>query len=511
MRKLNRLSKIFLFLLISQFTWAQSPKHEFRGIWVATVNNLDWPSQAGLPVEKQKEELLTILNTLEELHFNAIIFQIRPAGDAFYASQTEPWSQWLTGQQGKAPDKGWDPLQFMVEECHNRAMELHAWMNPFRLSQNLTTTFSSRNVAMRHPEWVVTYGKKQYLDPGIPAVRNYLNSVVSEVVRKYDIDAIQFDDYFYPYPIAGQTFPDTLSFKKYNRGYPVSELNHWRRDNVNLIIESLNQTIKRIKPKVKFGISPFGVWKNFNEGDEIAGSATTAGNTNYDNLYADVIRWQQQGWIDYMIPQLYWEIGHPSVDFITLANWWSERSFGHHVYVGHALYKLVEAKSQAWQNEQELPEQILITRRMKDMEGSAFFRMKFLEMNPLGFENRLKEDIYTNRALLPTMPWLDDQAPNPPKKVKLKGLFKKDELKIKYKKNSPKSGDQLGYLIYTSNNENSVNTKSTSNIIGFERADEINLNSLKFSHKGTSYLWLTVLDKQHNESKPIGPVKIRIK
>jgi uncharacterized lipoprotein YddW (UPF0748 family) len=494
---------VIAFSIISSYS--QSPKREFRGIWLATVNNIDWPSKAGLTVEDQKSELLSLLDQLEALHFNAVIFQIRPAGDAFYNSQTEPWSQWLMGKQGLAPANNWDPLHFITKECHQRGMELHAWMNPFRLSQNLNTTYSSRSIARRHPDWVVNYGNRQYLDPGIPGVRNYLNSVVSEVVRKYDVDAIHFDDYFYPYPIAKTPFPDSLSFVQYNRGHTATEINSWRRENVDLIIESLNQTIKHLKPRVKFGISPFGVWKNYDENDEMAGSVTTAGTTNYDNLYADVIKWQQKGWIDYMIPQLYWEIGHSSVDFITLANWWSERSFGHHVYVGHALYKLVEGKSSAWKNSEELPEQIMISRRMKNIEGSAYFRMRYLEKNPLGIKDRLLQDIYQEKALLPTMPWLDNKKPAQPTKVKLKGLFKKNKLSIKYAKKKPQSADHLGYLVYTSTSKEKVDIENPSNMLCFSQQDIIDLSKQKRPNKDC-FLWISVLDKQHNESAPQGGI-----
>jgi uncharacterized lipoprotein YddW (UPF0748 family) len=506
--KLYRYTCLLLLLLFSVYSsQSQNPKREFRGIWIATVNNIDWPSKASLSVDQQKKELLSMLNTLDELHFNAVIFQIRPAGDAFYNSQTEPWSQWLTGKQGIAPRGNWDPLRFIIKECHKRGMELHAWMNPFRLSQNLSTEFSSKSIAKRHPEWVVTYGNKYYLDPGIPDVRKYLNNVVSEVVRKYDVDAIHFDDYFYPYPIAGKPFPDEQSFKMFNWGYNETQINEWRRDNVDMIFESLGKTIKRLKPKVKFGISPFGVWKNYDENDEMAGSVTSAGNTNYDNLYADVIKWQQKGWIDYMIPQLYWEIGHPSVDFITLANWWSERSFGHHVYVGHALYKLVEGKSIAWKNKEELPEQILITRQMKNMEGSAYFRMRYLEKNPLGFKDNLKSNIYSEKALLPTMEWLDAQPPQIPKKLKTKGLFKNKAIKVKYSKKLPKSKDHLGYLVYSS----SINPTGEKNLLGFWQSDEIIRLELTKAKNGINYLWLTCIDKHHNESEAIGPLKIKIK
>lgn len=511
MGKINRIIILLLSIFLAYTAQAESPKREFRGIWIATVNNLDWPSKPGLPVDKQKDELISILNKLDELHFNAVIFQIRPAGDAFYNSQTEPWSKWLSGTSGKAPEGNWDPLKFIIDECHKRGMELHAWMNPFRLSQNLTTEYSEKSVAKRHPDWVLTYGNKQYLDPGIPEVRKYLNNVVAEVVRKYDVDAIHFDDYFYPYPIAGQPFPDQQSFETYNFGYASNQRDQWRRDNVDAIIEMLSKTIKQIKPKVKFGISPFGVWNNYDESKVPDGSATKAGNTNYDNLYADVIMWQQKGWIDYLIPQLYWEIGHSTVDFNTLVNWWSDHSYGHHVYIGHALYKLVEGQGEAWKKPEELPEQIMISRRLKNLEGSAYFRMKFLDANPLGFTERLKNDIYKDVALLPTMEWLDNKAPQNPKKIKLK--YKNGELNLftKYNKKIVKSNDQLGYLVYWSNEKDSIDISTTNHLITFSSLDEIRLNAkYKFS-KGVHYFWLTTIDNQHNESQPIGPKKLKIK
>jgi uncharacterized lipoprotein YddW (UPF0748 family) len=503
---------ILLFVLVAQHVLAISPKREFRGMWITTVNNLDWPSRPGLPVEQQKAELIGMLNTLQRLNFNAVIFQIRPTGDAIYQSATEPWSHWLTGEQGKAPSPGWDPLRFIIDECHNRGMELHAWMNPFRLSQNMSMKYSPRSIASKNPDWVLTYGNKQYLDPGIPAVRSYLNNVVAEVVRKYNVDAIHFDDYFYPYPIAREAFPDTLSFKNHNRGYALSEIDKWRRENVDLIIESLNKTIKSIKPRVKFGISPFGVWKNYDERDEITGSATKAGNTNYDNLYADVINWQRKGWTDYLIPQLYWEIGHPTVDFITLANWWGERSFGRHVYVGHALYKKAEGATAPWKNPDELPEQLTIVRRNASIDGSAYFRMKHLEMNPLGFTQKLENDFYPQLALLPPMPWVDGTAPDNPHKIKTKGLFKKEELLIKYHKKQAQSTDFLGYLIYYSPTKEAPDFDNTANIVYLLRENELDLKTIEqlpVNEKG--FLWISALDKQHNESEPIGPIKIKIK
>jgi uncharacterized lipoprotein YddW (UPF0748 family) len=511
MPKTFRIIASILFILTLLPAAAKQPKREFRGMWIATVNNLDWPSRPGLPVEKQQQELLNMLDELQALHFNAVIFQIRPAGDAFYRSKTEPWSHWLTGKQGKAPEGNWDPLAFIITECHKRGMELHAWMNPFRLSQNMVTEFSNGNIAKRHPEWVVTYGNKRYLDPGIPAVRDYLNRVVAEVVRNYDVDAIHFDDYFYPYPVANQPFPDSNSFVRYNAGYPSEKIDAWRRNNVDAIIESLGKTIKAIKPKVKFGISPFGVWQNYDELKVPDGSATRAGSTNYDNLYADVIKWQQKGWIDYLIPQLYWEIGHEKVDYITLANWWSERAYGRHVYIGHALYKVVEAQTPAWKNSEELPEQIRIARRNPRIQGSAYFRMQFLEDNPLDFKNRLEEEFYAEMALLPVMDWIDEQAPLTPHKIKLKKRKGQLLLEARYKKKVPPSADFLGYLLYVSSSKDSVNTASNKHVLKFTPEHASSLTEIIKLPVGTHYLWLTTLDKHHNESLPAGPLKIRIK
>jgi uncharacterized lipoprotein YddW (UPF0748 family) len=476
-------------------------------MWIATVNSLDWPSKAGDKAEKQQRELIAILDTLERLNFNAVIFQIRPTADAFYRSKSEPWSVYLTGEQGKAPDKNWDPLSFMASECHKRGMELHAWMNPFRISQKLTDKLSDKNIAVRHPDWVVTYAGKQYLDPGIPAVRDYLTGVVKEVVMNYDIDAIHFDDYFYPYPVANTPFPDTLSFKQNPNGFQPAEIENWRRANVDSIIYTLSRTIKKIKPKVKFGISPFGVWKNYDT--DYNGSVTSAGTTNFDHLFADVTRWQQMGWIDYLIPQIYWEIGHPTVDYITLANWWNEKAFEHHVYIGHALYKLEEGTSEAWKSDRELPEQIRISRKLKNVEGSAFFRMKYLDKNLHGFKDQLEGELYTYKALVPRMEWIDSIPPLTPKKLMAPGLFRKKKIEVRYQKGETPSADLLGYMYYSSPKKDSLDTGNPASILTFSPDSEVKVADLPLPLKKRTYIWVTAIDRLHNESAPVGRIKIR--
>jgi uncharacterized lipoprotein YddW (UPF0748 family) len=507
MQKITGYILLLILFLQANTIEAQPKKREFRGTWLATVNNLDWPLKAGQPTKIQKKELINILDTLEKLNFNAVLFQIRPTADAFYRSKTEPWSAYLTGQQGKAPDENWDPLQFITEECHKRGMELHAWMNPFRVQQNMNDKLSDKNVALKHPGWVVTYGTRVYLDPGIPSVREYLKKVVEEVVSNYDIDAIHFDDYFYPYPIANIPFPDTLSFKLYNRGFPADEIENWRRANVDSIIFSLSNAIKKIKPTVKFGVSPFGVWENYNI--DYTGSVTNAGTTNFSNLFADVVKWQQNSWIDYLMPQIYWEIGHPTVDYITLANWWNEKAFNRHVYIGHALYKLSEGTSPAWKRDREMPEQILISRKLDNIEGDAFFRMKYLDLNPYGFKNQLQNDLYKYKALVPVMPWLDSIAPIPPKRIAAKGFLRKDRIAVKYSKKLPASTDLQGYVIYASGSKDSIDINNPSEIWTFTPESKIKIDELKLPHKKTFYIWLTAIDHLHNESTPVGRIRIR--
>jgi uncharacterized lipoprotein YddW (UPF0748 family) len=495
---------LFIFLLITlSLAGALPPKREFRGVWIATVNQLDWPSVPGAPANEQQQELLKMLDKLEQLNFNAVIFQVRPSADAFYRSETEPWSHWLSGEQGKAPDQGWDPLEFIIKECHLRGMELHAWLNPFRVSQSNSMVLSPSNIANRYPEWVIQYDNKKFLDPGIPQVRQYLTSVVSEIVSRYDVDAIHMDDYFYPYPSVNATFPDTASFRQYNRGFSTGKIEDWRRENVDSIIHSLSLTIKKIKPMVKFGISPFGVWRNSDIDPK--GSATKAAITNYDHLYADVIKWQKNGWTDYLIPQLYWEFNHPAADFKILSHWWEKHSYNRHIYIGHAAYKALEAAGTAWNNPDELPRQIKESRAQRSVQGSVFFRMQHIERNANGISDSLANNYYRTRALLPNMSWLDRRIPNAPGRLR----FVRGAIRWDYSKKIPASDDLLGHLIYYSKNKKSFNRNNPNFLVGFTPGNSCELNQLNLETGETLYLWVVALDKRHNESKPVGPVRIK--
>lgn len=414
MKRIATISLTLFLLLQVVCSYSQvvnAPKHEFRAVWVATVDNIDWPTKKNLSSEEQIKEIIETLDMNKKLGMNAIILQIRPTSDALYQSNFEPWSRYLTGQAGKKPYPYYDPLKIWVEETHKRGMELHAWLNPYRINISEKELLPANHVAFKHPEWIIKYGKKLYFDPAVPAARTFVKDVVKDIVVNYDIDAIHFDDYFYPYPLK-HDFPDTLSFKLYGKGYTQETKEDWRRENVDILIKTLNDTIKSIKPWVKFGISPFGVWRNI--ADDPTGSNSKAGITNYDHLYADIIKWQKNGWIDYTLPQLYWRIGHPLVDFKTLADWWSKHAYGRAMYVGHGIYKInKESKYDAWNQPGEHHRQIEYIRNIDKIDGSAFFSSKWFKRDLLGLQDQLQFNIYKQPAIVPPMPWISKEKPLP--------------------------------------------------------------------------------------------------
>jgi uncharacterized lipoprotein YddW (UPF0748 family) len=333
---------------------------------------------------------------------NAVIVQVRPATDAFYPSPFEPWSQWLTGTQGKPPSPYYDPLQFMIEESHKRGFEFHAWLNPYRANFNISrSSIAPSHITKLHPQWFVEYGGKLYFDPGNIEGQEWVTKVVRDIVKRYDVDAIHMDDYFYPYRVAGKEFPDTKTYNLYGNGMKKDD---WRRSNTDSIIVKLNKAIKEEKPWVKFGISPFGVWRN--QDKDPMGSPTKGGVTNYDDLYADVLLWTRNGWIDYITPQLYWEMGHRLVAYETLIDWWSKHTYGRHMYIGHGVYRAHEKTSIAWHNPTQLPRQLELLRQYPTIQGSAYFSSKSFNNNPNGWNDSLQNNYYRDPALIPPMDWL---------------------------------------------------------------------------------------------------------
>ncbi|HTD93912.1 MAG TPA: family 10 glycosylhydrolase [Chitinophagaceae bacterium] len=399
--------KVFLLwlLLFSAFPTfsqlAQSPEAEFRGVWIATVDNIDWPNRGDFNIESQKAEFIRQLNLHKKNGMNAVIVQVRPSADAFYPSQYEPWSQWLTGVQGRPPSPYYDPLKFMIDETHKRGMEFHAWLNPYRANFNIrTASIAPNHVTRIHPDWFLTYGDKKYFDPSNKAAQQFVVDVVKDIVKRYDVDGIHMDDYFYPYRIAGKEFPDAAAYIR--SGSKLSK-DDWRRSNVDSIIEMLSVAIKSEKPSCKFGISPFSVWRNKTSDPD--GSDTQAGTTNYDDLYADILLWLKNEWIDYVAPQLYLEIGHDKIAYEKILDWWSTHAYGRHIYIGHGIYRTNE-RSLAWKNPNELPEQIRLLRQYPNIQGSIYFSSKSFDRNPNGWNDSLRNNYYRNPATIPSMDWL---------------------------------------------------------------------------------------------------------
>ena len=386
----------------------------FRGAWIATVANIDWPSAEAVGnTEKQQAEMIWLLDSLQSLGINAIIFQVRPTADALYRSDLEPLSHWLTGTQGSwerpnpdnilrtatgspieqssSPMKGreiqtpYDPLEFTIEQAHERGMEVHVWLNPYRvnLAKTDTSILASNHIFRQHPEWFWCYAKQWYFDPGLDETREWICMVVADVVTRYDIQAVHMDDYFYPYPSGGKPLPDEETFKSNPRGF--EDIRDWRRNNVNLAIQDISRTIKECKPNVQFGISPFGVWRNASV--DSTGSATTAGITNYDDLYADIRLWIKEGWIDYVLPQLYWEIGKKAADYEILAHWWANEVKGTNckLYIGMAPYRLENASPKTpWGNGNEIKRQMDLNRTIPEITGECFYSTRPLLRNPRG-------------------------------------------------------------------------------------------------------------------------------
>ena len=374
--------------------------HEFRGVWIATVDNIDWPPRNVFDVEQQKRDYLRQLELHQQNGMNAVIVQVRPAADAFYPSIYEPWSQWLTGRQGKAPEPYYDPLQFMIEEAHKRGFEFHAWCNPYRANNSIAVTnLAPNHISRQHPEWFVAYGGKLYFDPGNKEAQQWTINVVKDITSRYDIDALHMDDYFYPYRIPKREFPDDRTYSLYGEGMNKDD---WRRSNVDSIIRNLNVAIKEVKPWVKFGISPFSVWRN-KTADE-RGSATQAGQTNYDDLYADILLWLEHGWIDYVAPQLYTDFNQPYVPYGVLLDWWNEHSYGRHCYIGLGIYKA--GSNRAWRDSTLIPREIDSLRTRANVQGAIFFSSKSFDRNPNGWNDSLQQNQFREPALMPEMEWL---------------------------------------------------------------------------------------------------------
>jgi uncharacterized lipoprotein YddW (UPF0748 family) len=499
---------ITLFLtLLSLTALAQTPlKREFRGAWIATVSNIDYPSSKTLTPEQQRNEFINLLNQHQQAGLNAVVVQIRSNGDALYQSSLEPWSEVLTGKQGQAPNPIYDPLTFMVAETHKRGMEFHAWFNPYRAVPNITTTqLADNHIAKKRPDILLAYGNLRILDPGHPESRNWVTKVVMDVVRRYDIDAVHFDDYFYPYPTTGLTLNDDSTYVKYNRG--IANRADWRRDNIDLLIKMVSDSIKSAKPYVKFGISPFGIWQNKSTAQP--NGSDTRGLESYNEIYANSTKWTQQGWVDYMAPQLYWYIGFSVANYAVLLDWWAKNANNRHLYIGQGAYRI---NADANWNAAEMPKQIRLNRTNTQVQGSIYYNTNTLNKNPLGFRDSLRNNFYRYPALQPAMSWKKSTIPSAP--TNLTAVLSTNGIQVKWTKSQTSSNeiDKIrSYVIYRFKDDEKVdltNAKAIRTIIHDDSAEYLDIenppSALKFTYV------VTALDRLHNESNPSNEAKITV-
>ncbi|WP_158828693.1 glycoside hydrolase family 10 protein [Mucilaginibacter lacusdianchii] len=478
------------------------PKREFRGVWVATVTNIDWPSSGRLPSERQKQELVNIFDQHHASGLNAIILQVRPAADAFYAKSREPWSKWLTGQQGRAPESFYDPLEFAITEAHKRGMELHAWFNPYRATMDgNTASLSPQHVTRVHPDWFLTYGGRKLFNPGLPDVREYIVQVILDVVKNYDVDGIHMDDYFYPYPIAGQRINDQATFEQYGAG-KFTDIRDWRRSNVDTLIHMLSDSIHKYRPRMKFGISPFGIWKN--ESQDPDGSETHGGSAFYEN-FADTRKWIAEGWVDYINPQIYWPFNNRAAAFEKLADWWSDNAYNHHLYIGQAAYRINELRTPGFKNPNQLPAQIRYMRNNPRIQGSVFFSSASLRANLLGFTDSLRNNYYKTPALPPLMLWLDSIAPNAPRLLGAAPNTQGAGIKLQWQTPLLAADKEavFGYVIYRFYYGEPINLSDPKHIIRIQY-DAATIAEDPTAERGKVYTYVvTALDKLKNESLPV--------
>lgn len=401
------MKKGLLTLLLAAFAIssaiATAPKREFRGAWLHTVHQGQY---AKMTTEQNKAYLIGLLDSLKLTGNNAVIFQVRPSADALYPSDLEPWSRFLTGTAGKAPTPAWDPLQFMIEESHKRGMELHAWLNPYRVTTSKKETLPDNHIGRKEPNRIVSYGGKLYFDPGLPENREFIEAVVRDIITRYDVDAIHMDDYFYPYPVKGVDFPDNKSYAQYGGDLDRGD---WRRLNVNQLIEGLHKVIQEHKPWVRLGISPFGIWRN-KKSDE-RGSDTN-GLQNYDDLYADVILWTEKGWVDYMLPQLYWELEKEVASSEKLAYWWNDNANGRHMYIGQDVHKtMTKPDIDGSKDPNQLAHKIALSRELPFIHGNCWWPGYSVTRNFKGIADSLAVKEQPNVAIIPAYTWMDNVAP----------------------------------------------------------------------------------------------------
>ena len=472
------------------------PKYEFRGAWMHIIGQKQY---AQMNPEQTRQYLIEQLNLLQRANCNAVIWQIRPQADAAYRSELEPWSRWLTGEPGKAPELMWDPLQFMIEQTHLRGMELHAWINPYRVTSSAEDKPAPGHVYYDNPEWFLRYADgKIYFDPGLPESRDFIDRVVRDILARYDIDALHMDDYFYPYPVKGAEFPDTASYNMYGLGWDKDD---WRRHNVDLLIEQLHETIQEVKPWVRFGISPFGIWRN--KASDPDGSETN-GLQCYDSLYADCPKWTAEGWVDYMVPQLYWELEHKAASDLTLMHWWNDHANGRHMYYGQAVNNVMTHQDIADEggdtsNPTQLDHKLRIQRAMSDVHGITWWPAYSITSNFNGVLDSIAGNQMKYPALIPPYTWMDNQKPHRVHDLKIKKVSGKKTLVWRAHETDDPMQQAVRYVIYRYPNGKKGHLDNATDILAITGETSYTLPN---DGKAKWHYAVTALDRCWNESDP---------
>jgi len=465
------------------------PKREFRGAWIQCVNG----QFKGIGTEVMQRTLSYQLDELQKDGCNVIIFQVRPECDALYESQLEPWSYYLTGEQGRAPQPYWDPLAWMIEQCHRRGMELHAWINPYRAKTKVAHANAANHVMRRHPEWCFDYDGLTLLNPALKESRDFICEVVRDIVRRYDVDGMHIDDYFYPYPVEGVKIPDDKEYRAHS--YGIADRGDWRRHNVNLFIEQVFQTIRETKPWVKFGISPFGIYRN--KRNDPNGSNTN-GLQNYDQLYADVMLWADKGWMDYCVPQIYWEIGHKAADYDELIHWWDKNCRNTTLVIGEDVERTAKFKQQA--------RKMMFHAELPNVKGTVLWYAKAAVDNVGNYGTQLRNLYWRYPAFQPTMRHIDGKAPKKPRKVKVVNVEGKNVLFWTAPKGKGWKDEAVSYAVYRFAPGERVDIDDSSKLLAITRETFYELPAVS---AGGKYVYaVTALDRLQNESS-YKKVKVR--
>ena len=471
---------------------AQAQKREFRGAWIQCVNG----QFQGLGTQKMQQTLTYQLDELQKDGVNVIIFQVRPECDALYESKIEPWSRFLTGKQGVAPSPYWDPLQWMITECHRRGMELHAWFNPYRAKTKTTKQLAANHIAVRNPMSCFSYDDQFILNPGMPENRDYICQVVKDIVTRYDVDGIHMDDYFYPYPVKGENIADAEQFRQYNNG--IRDIGDWRRYNVNLFVEQLYKTVHQTKPWVKVGISPFGIYRN--KKSTPMGSNTN-GLSNYDDLYADILLWVNNGWLDYNVPQIYWEIGNKAADYETLIKWWNQYAAARPLVIGEDVERTVKFADPQNPNTHQLSAKMRLHQQLPAVRGTVLWYAKAAVDNVGNYGSTLRNHYWRYPALQPEMPFIDDKAPK--KVTKVKPVWTSDGYVLFWTAPKDKGwkDEAVKFVVYRFEKGEPQNLKDPSKIAAITSQTFYKLPYDRGKHK---YVYVvTALDRLQNESKPV--------